>query len=330
VETLLRTKFPLFRFSGIQVNVHILFFIFAGSYLYQLWDLGPGFALLIVGTLWVSILLHEFGHCYGARYQGGDAHEILIWPLGGLALCEAPQTPWAQGFVAAAGPAVNLVLAGIGLLIRVAFPPLSSGMDHAVGFHPADVANVLIGTNMGLFLFNMLIPAFPMDMGRIYQAVLWVWLGFKRSYRIAIYTSFICAAGMIIWAVLDKVLPNSTSMFVGFSTLLLIGIWIGQTAWNELQALEGGAYDDHDEPWRATFRYHPQHEDPDADEPGVLRRWLERREQIKAQRDADVAAARSARLDEILRRVNQVGTEGLTAEEKAFLDQESARLREKK
>jgi hypothetical protein len=201
-------------------------------------------------------------------------------------------------------------------------------MYQAVGFHPADVANVLIGTNMALFLFNMLIPAFPMDMGRIYQAVLWVWLGFKRSYRIAIYTSFICAVGMVIWAVFDKLLPNTTSTFVGFSTLLLIGIWIGQTAWNELQALDGGAYDDHDEPWRATFRYHPQ--DAHENEPGVLRRWLERREQLKAQRDAEAAAARSTRLDEILRRVNQVGTDGLTAEEKMFLDQESARLRGKK
>ena len=54
------------------------------------------------------ILLHEFGHCFGARYVDGDAKEVLIWPLGGLAFVDVPHTPRALFIATAAGPAVNV------------------------------------------------------------------------------------------------------------------------------------------------------------------------------------------------------------------------------
>lgn len=326
---LLSKKFPVFKVSGIQVYVHILFIIFAVFNLYHLaTKFTLGFGLLCVGTLWLSVLLHEFGHCWGARNQGGDATEILLWPLGGLALCEAPQTPWSQGFVAASGPAVNLVLAAIGWGLTFVLPEFSPAMDRAVGFNPIDVTHTLIYTNLALFIFNML-PAFPMDMGRIYQAVLWVRMGFRRSLRIACYTSFICCFGLVVYAAVDYFAPSSVTPFLGAGLMIMIAAWVGQTAYGELQRLDGGAYDDLDEPWRQTFAYHPQHE-PREPEPGFIARWAAKREEAKVQRDAEEQQARAARLDEVLRRVAQVGMDGLTAEEKSFLEQESARLREKK
>jgi Zn-dependent protease len=108
---------PFFRAFGIQVKVHIFFFVITlGLFLRELtllqyddvWWLDK--FLLTVVVLFGSVLLHEFGHCFGARYVGGDAREILIWPLGGLAFTEVPHR-WKALFVTvAAGPAVNVLI----------------------------------------------------------------------------------------------------------------------------------------------------------------------------------------------------------------------------
>src|SRR5215813_13229843 len=105
---------PLFRIFGITVRLHVLFPIVAIGLILRAAcqkDVIPGtwtdVAMLMV-LLFVSVLLHEFGHCFGARLVDGDANEILMWPLGGLAAIEVPNTPRANFLATAAGPAVNL------------------------------------------------------------------------------------------------------------------------------------------------------------------------------------------------------------------------------
>lgn len=326
---LLNKKFPVFKIFRIQVYVHILFLFFIGYELWQEWD-HPGWALLVVTLGWVSVLLHEFGHCWGARHQGGDATEVILWPLGGLALCDAPQTPWSQGFVAASGPAVNVVLALVGYGLRQALPTTSDAMYRAVGFHPYDVGNVLLFWNVVLFVFNLL-PAFPMDMGRIFHAVLWSRKGYQRSLRIAIYTSFVCAGGLIVFSLADRIAPKAIPLaaYVGGDMTFFIAIWVLNSAWIELQKLNAGYFEELDEPWRNSFKI-PAVDEPVEPEPGFIARWAARREEAREKKEADDAQARAARLDEVLRRVAQVGMDGLTPDEKGFLEQESARLREKR
>jgi Zn-dependent protease len=108
---------PVFRLFGIQVKVHIFFIVIAiGLFLRQLtllqyqnvWWLDM--FLLSFVVLFGSVLLHEFGHCFGARYMGGEAREILIWPLGGLAYVDVPHRPKALFVMVAAGPAVNVLI----------------------------------------------------------------------------------------------------------------------------------------------------------------------------------------------------------------------------
>src|ERR1041384_1814689 len=108
---------PVFRLFGIQVKVHIFFFVITiGLFLRQLsllqyqnvWWLDK--FLLTVVVLFGSVLLHEFGHCFGARYMGGEAREILIWPLGGLASVDVPRRAKALFVMVAAGPAVNVLI----------------------------------------------------------------------------------------------------------------------------------------------------------------------------------------------------------------------------
>src|SRR5215208_939148 len=107
---------PVFRAFGIPVKVHIFFFVVTiGLFLRQIstkdsnvWWVDV-FAFTVV-LLFLVILLHEFGHQFGARYVGGEAKEILIWPLGGLAFNDIPHG-WRPLFVTvAAGPGVNVLI----------------------------------------------------------------------------------------------------------------------------------------------------------------------------------------------------------------------------
>ncbi|MCI0704230.1 MAG: site-2 protease family protein, partial [Planctomycetia bacterium] len=108
---------PVFRAFGIPVRLHIFFIIIViGLFFRQIllsqyedvWWLD--IVLLTVVVLFVSVLLHEFGHCFGARYVGGEARDILIWPLGGLATLDVPHRWGALFITTLAGPAVNILI----------------------------------------------------------------------------------------------------------------------------------------------------------------------------------------------------------------------------
>jgi Zn-dependent protease len=119
---------PVFRAFGIPVKLHVFFIIVTlGLFIRQVSakdnpiDWGDVFLFTIV-LLFLVILLHEFGHCFAARAVGGDAKEILIWPLGGLAMVDVPHAPRPTFQVAAAGPATNALIC-----IVVAIPLLVAG-----------------------------------------------------------------------------------------------------------------------------------------------------------------------------------------------------------
>src|ERR1700722_12272396 len=105
---------PLGRIFGIAVRLHILFpILILVMWLRAVRDVGTDGAvwmLALMGLVFVSVLLHEFGHCFAARQVDGDATEILLWPLGGLARCEVPHSAWANFVTAAGGPLVNALL----------------------------------------------------------------------------------------------------------------------------------------------------------------------------------------------------------------------------
>ena len=104
----LNMTFPLGTYAGIAVRLHITFFF---ALLFFLGVFGLTFhTLQITALLFLCVLLHEFGHCFGCRAVGGHADRILMWPLGGLAMCAPPRRPWPEFVTVAAGPMVNLLL----------------------------------------------------------------------------------------------------------------------------------------------------------------------------------------------------------------------------
>ena len=150
---------PLGRYFGINVRLHFTLLIYAYLRATSFPDLGWGLAF--VAGLYLCILLHEFGHALAARWCDGEANDILLWPLGGLAFVRPAFNPTAHLITTVAGPFVTLVL-------WLAFSALSrvlSGMSH-VPWMVQVYVNSLSGLNLWLLLFN-LIPAFPMDGGRI-------------------------------------------------------------------------------------------------------------------------------------------------------------------
>jgi Zn-dependent protease len=128
---------PVFRAFGIQVRVHLFFFLITlgicGRTLYEGSFVSPlDVVLFTIVVLFGSILLHEFGHCFGGRYVGGEAEEILIWPLGGLAFVSVPRNWKAHTFMVAAGPFTNVLICfvmGLGIAGAGYLPTLSPIYD---------------------------------------------------------------------------------------------------------------------------------------------------------------------------------------------------------
>src|SRR2546423_14085770 len=109
---LLTGSVPLFTVFGIHVRAHASLII--TIVLVLVFGLGPGFTwqdrVQSMGILFCIVLLHEFGHCFAARWVGGQADEIIMHPLGGLALTRPPHRPLPMFLTVAGGPAVNVII----------------------------------------------------------------------------------------------------------------------------------------------------------------------------------------------------------------------------
>lgn len=126
-------SFPIGRIFGINVRVHVMLpLVMLALILKATTTNDAGITLadaaIVMAIMFASILLHELGHCFAARAVDGDASEMLLWPLGGLAYCDLPHTPRAHLICALGGPAVNAllaVLAGSALAFSTLAPPIN-------------------------------------------------------------------------------------------------------------------------------------------------------------------------------------------------------------
>ncbi len=173
--------------AGTAVRIHVTFllllaWIFGVNYISG----GPQAAwsgLLFILLLFLCVLLHEFGHIFTARAFGIRTPDVILLPIGGVSRLERiPEKPSEEFLVAIAGPAVNVVIAL--LLVFLAGANLSA--DHLAALGSANVSMIdrLAAVNLFLAVFN-LIPAFPMDGGRVLRALLAARLGYVRATEIA-------------------------------------------------------------------------------------------------------------------------------------------------
>ena len=175
------------KVAGTVVRVHLTFllflaWIFAASYAASgaatAWD-----TLLFIVLLFLCVLLHEFGHIFTARYFGVSTPYVTLLPIGGVAQLERiPEEPWEEFLIAIAGPLVNVAITL--LLVFVAGAHLQSSNAAAIGNTQVSMIDRLAIVNLFLALFN-LIPAFPMDGGRVLRAALASRMGFVRATEVA-------------------------------------------------------------------------------------------------------------------------------------------------
>jgi Zn-dependent protease len=139
--------------------------------------------LTLVTVIFSCVVLHELGHALAARRFGVQTKDIILMPIGGVARLERmPKRPREELIVALAGPAVNVVIATVLLLITLPFIGLNGFVS------PTSLATNLVGktiaVNLAMIVFNML-PAFPMDGGRVLRALLSIRIGHLKATRIA-------------------------------------------------------------------------------------------------------------------------------------------------
>src|SRR5262252_5850135 len=175
--------------AGTAVRVHVTFLLFLGWIFAASWVAGgadaawQGLAFLVL--LFACVVAHEFGHIFTARAFGVSTPDVTLLPIGGVARLERiPEEPYQEFLVAIAGPLVNVAIALI--LLGFADARLDPGALAAVESTKISLIDRLADVNLFLAGFNM-IPAFPMDGGRVLRALLASRLGFVRATEIAAF-----------------------------------------------------------------------------------------------------------------------------------------------
>jgi Zn-dependent protease len=216
----MKWSWKIARVAGIDIYIHITFLLLIAWIALSYYITQRNLAATINGVvfilaLFLCILLHEFGHALMARKYHVPTRDITLLPIGGVArLDRMPEEPKEELFVSLAGPAVNLVIAGI-LFIWII---LTSGLSslNQLSLTSGSFVGRLMVTNAWLALFN-LIPAFPMDGGRIVRALLGIRLEYTRATQIA------AVLGQGI-AILFGFIGLFTNPFLLFIALF---VWIG-------------------------------------------------------------------------------------------------------
>ena len=234
-----RLAFPMFNLFGIRVRVHFTFILLLVwmAVLAPNLESNAGLLGLVVVGLLMSVVLHELGHALTARRYGIETREIVLTPIGGVARLDGYPQGLAELAIAAAGPLVNLALAVVlffGLAVA-GLPPWGAG---AVVDLPSALQWLLFG-NLCLFALNLL-PAFPLDGGRILRSALSFLMGQERATRIATRLGMALAAVLGLAAIVPWALgPVFNVLMLLTAFFVLLGATRESSLVKTLQALKG-------------------------------------------------------------------------------------------
>ena len=177
------------RIAGTAIRVHVTFLLFLSWIFVASWVAGgpetAWQALAFLLLLFACVVAHEFGHIFTARAFGVSTPDVVLLPIGGVARLERiPEEPWEEFLVAIAGPLVNVAIAAA--LVLTAGAHVSLSALYAVESPSTSMVDRLAAVNLFLAAFNM-IPAFPMDGGRVLRALLAARMGYVRATEIAAF-----------------------------------------------------------------------------------------------------------------------------------------------
>ena len=222
-------SFKILRVAGIDVKIHATFFLILLFWGWSGYHEG-GFpaaaeSVVFVLLLFLCVVLHEFGHSLMARRFGIRTPDITLLPIGGVARLErSPETARQEFLISLAGPSVNIIIALVLVPFALDFSDSAQTIFRAEGMHWW--AAQMLYANLFLMVFN-LIPAFPMDGGRVFRAGLEMFMPRLRATTIAARVGQVFAIAFVIVAFL-----YFNSIF-----LALIGIFVFVGAGQELRGV---------------------------------------------------------------------------------------------
>lgn len=321
----LSAGFRLYRAWGITVRVSFLFvlvtiFEILGSI--PRGGLGIGFSLIAFACLYLLVLLHEYGHCLACRLVKGEADEILLWPLGGLAACRPPHAWRASLITTLGGPAVNVAILPLTYAALAALTqgwtntpgatwlsplnPFSSSWIWAMPFSWLGIVLAWLHyTNLVLLAFNMLVPMYPMDAGRVVFALLWPRVGHDRALMIT------ANLGLIVALVLAALAFGMLTGGAGAS-MLAVALFGGVTCWMERERLRLAGPD-----WSSGL------DDATNRKAERLARQQAEQRRLQAEQRQQQARVDQAEVDRILDKIHAKGLHSLTNAERKTLERAS-------
>ncbi len=233
------SSFRLFSIRGINIKVHITFpliLVWAAiqfGLLTRQGIAGAAFGVIVTLLLFVIVILHELGHSVAAQNYGVPVKQIVLLPIGGVAqLARIPEEPLQEFVIAIAGPLVNF---GLAILMFLAgfVVGIDSLLDNPLAIasalreiNPNSIFTYVFASNLFLGIFN-LIPAFPMDGGRVLRALLATRTDYARATRVAVVVGQSMAWLLGLWGFLN-----------GGFFLILIAVFIYMGASQEGQLVQ--------------------------------------------------------------------------------------------
>jgi Zn-dependent protease/predicted transcriptional regulator len=211
-------SFPAGRLFGVEIRIHLTFlFLLIFVWFTQSATMGTGGAargLALVVIIFGSVVLHELGHALLARRHGLVVRGIILLPIGGMTLMEEPgperANPARDIRIAMAGPLINLIIAGGAAIVIVAISPKVNLLGQP-WVHAANLPRALVWSNLFLGVFNLL-PAYPMDGGRILRAL----LAERMDYVLATRRAVVIGQTFATLLMLVGLVWNAWLVLIGF------------------------------------------------------------------------------------------------------------------
>jgi len=336
------------RWSGVQIRVHYFFIFFALGRLLNA-AVAPGHQVLPTVCwlllLLVVLVLHELGHAAMAMAQNVEVEDVRLWPLGNFVIPVGPSKGNDSISVAAAGLATSGFLAIASAIVvsmaggTMVFGPFGTGNDPGAPYiQGTDNKQFVLGQwvwwvgwfghlNAVIFLAN-LIPALPMDGGRIFRAILArTSVGITRDNP---YAQWMARSWALVLTIVGLVRMASGS-FGDMLTLFALALLIELIVRTESRMMEdGGFFEDGVFGYDFSEGYTSLEGNAAKVRPyreSALKRWRRRRSELRKQRRMAREAAEERRMDEILEKLHIQGKASLTDEEHRFLVRVSTKIR---
>lgn len=290
---------------------------------------GVVYGTAVAGVLFVSVLLHEFGHVFGARTTGGQADEILLWPLGGLAFTQPARSFSSQFLTIAAGPFVNFLLCAATLGFVLASPYASTAWVPFIIPIPASEFDVTRVSDLAVITFSLnwmslllnLVPAHPLDGSQMLRTILVLRKGGVPGAELATKIGMIASVCLIFVGAFSK----DMTWLCGLGALLCILAMqeLQRIQFNEMTEESEFGYD-FSQGYTSLERSLPATQEP---RPSLWKRWKQQRDDERRKRELEQEQEAEAQLDAILAKLHEHGMSALTSSEKRIMERASAKYR---